>query len=880
MKTAKSTLNQVLRLLAIAFLLANSVLISRPVPVQAAVINLYVARNDDPTPNSNDCTTLAGDCSLREAVSYANMHAGSGDFSIEIPSGFTIVLDVETVDAWGEDDNQKGDLDIDTTMTISGDGTVVIDGGGYDRVIHVRPSGNLTLVGVEIRNGYPRGLDSYGTTGQRPSSGGGIRNEGILDLRNVKIQNNHTADGIEMPGGYGGGIYNFGTLTGTGVVISENYTGKGWTAQSSAAFEGGGGGGLYNESGSVYLINSTFENNYTGAGSNGYTGGSGGAIYNSDRLTLQNTEFLYNYAGNGTAAPKQGGGGGQGGAIFNDVPGKMSIVGGWFYKNRSGDGGNGLIDNGYSGNGGDGGKGGAISNSGDILQLNGAVKFEENSTGKGGECTKTWDYPQGGTGGHGGAILNSQYGTLGNGEPGALDFIVIGNQTGAGGKCDPGGSGGNGGGIFNEGWIISPLVVEMKNNRTGDGGAVNDPAQILGGDGGDGGALYNKGSIEYQGNGYQLGIEQSSFSGNFTGKGGMGGAQTTLESEGGDGGDGGAIYNSGVIAAIRFTRFEDNYTGAGWGTRLGGDPNKGGDGGNGGAIHNTQRIKQINSCLFYGNHTGNGGEPNANGKDGGAAGNGGAIAVTFISKIDQIYNSTFYRNFTGFNGRPGLYGQVRTGGYGGAVYTANDSSADVYILMSTLIENYTKRNPNSTAVDSGRGAGIYSGGSVIFSVLGSILDKNYRENPAGGANLPSDCSKRQGSPLQSLGFNLIKNPVSDFINEQNKCSVFVTEGSKPGPDKVGIDPKLKAFAPDPVLPTFYLEPEFVEDDPAASSPVIDMVPQYYNDTPLCAAVFTMPEGMKDQRLHDRPIFGNCDAGAIEVGSFTSAFVVFLPSIQR
>ncbi len=121
-------------------------------------------------------------CSLREAILAANTDTAfggcpagggadtipraTGVYALSIPRGATA------------DDRLDGDLHVASPMTITHTGVTpaVLDGGAVDRVIHVYGAGNLTASGVTIRNG------------RTSMSGGGIRNEGNLDLSNATVK--------------------------------------------------------------------------------------------------------------------------------------------------------------------------------------------------------------------------------------------------------------------------------------------------------------------------------------------------------------------------------------------------------------------------------------------------------------------------------------------------------------------------------------------------------------------------------------------------------------------------------------------------------------------------------------------------------------------
>jgi CSLREA domain-containing protein len=223
------------------------------------------------TPNTfSDEYGGSSSCSLREAVSSASMDtafggcsAGSGADTIPLAAG-TYVLSIPP--DGGNDDNGDGDLDPDGDMTIthSGLAPTVISGGGIDRVLHVQNLVSVSVSSVTIRDGRAGG------------NGGGILNDGTLDLSNTTVANNETT------GSYGGGISNKGdALTLTNVTVSGN------RAESDS-------GGIDQDStGPVNLNNVTITNNV--ADTNG-DGGTGGGIYRaSGPVNLRNTIIAGNF---------------------------------------------------------------------------------------------------------------------------------------------------------------------------------------------------------------------------------------------------------------------------------------------------------------------------------------------------------------------------------------------------------------------------------------------------------------------------------------------------------------------------------------------------------------------------------------------------------
>lgn len=223
-----------------------------------------------------DENTVDGNCSLREAIRAANTDqpvdacpAGSGADTIYLPAG-TYKLSIAGRE---EDNGLTGDLDIfsDVTITGSGEGATIVDGGGLDRVFHVVGDSQtqVKIANLTIRNGSASASELYG--------GGGILNvAGNLVVTRVVLQANHAAN-------TGGGIDNHGNLTVDQVTFIQN---------TSAV-----GAGLFNDA-QLSVFNSTFTQNTAER-----TGG--GMDNNADGTTVTNSTFSGNSAD-------------QGGGIFTD----------------------------------------------------------------------------------------------------------------------------------------------------------------------------------------------------------------------------------------------------------------------------------------------------------------------------------------------------------------------------------------------------------------------------------------------------------------------------------------------------------------------------------------------------------------------------------
>lgn len=211
------------------------------------------------TADTNDGTCDA-DCSLREAIGAANALPGTD--IVTIPAGIYTL----SIAGAGENLNATGDLDVTDDVSLSGAGSslTVIDGGGIDRVLEIRPGAIVLIDAVTVRKGAPG------------ASGGGIFNRDTLTITNSVITDNTGLD-------FGGGIYSFGAMTLTDTTVSDNET--------VGLSLSGGGGGIFNE-GTMVLTGTTVSNNTTL--------GRGGGIYNLDlTLTSKNSTISGNTALNG-----------------------------------------------------------------------------------------------------------------------------------------------------------------------------------------------------------------------------------------------------------------------------------------------------------------------------------------------------------------------------------------------------------------------------------------------------------------------------------------------------------------------------------------------------------------------------------------------------
>ncbi|HRJ44456.1 MAG TPA: CSLREA domain-containing protein, partial [Caldilineaceae bacterium] len=223
-----------------------------------------------------------GDCTLREAIQAANTDAavdacpaGNGDDLILVPAG-SYVLSLE---GRSEDDNATGDLDIRSSLVISGAGSAgtIIDANQTDRVLHIL-TGTVAIRGVTVQNGRAAdGKDDpcepNGYEGCPGETGGGIANEGYLKIFESRVVGNKSGNGgYAVIGGDGGGIWNTGIFIAYDITLANNETGTGgWDAKWQ--LPNGRGGGIANL-GTMTITNSQIR-------ANSADQNRGGGVYNA-----------------------------------------------------------------------------------------------------------------------------------------------------------------------------------------------------------------------------------------------------------------------------------------------------------------------------------------------------------------------------------------------------------------------------------------------------------------------------------------------------------------------------------------------------------------------------------------------------------------------
>jgi hypothetical protein len=353
--------------------------------------------------------------SLRAAIILANtngqdntINLTQGVYQLSIANGFE-----------QENSAATGDLDLtdaghSLTIQGAGAGVTIIDGGALDRVFQVLPGVNAAIRNLTIQNGLAQDDGSNGAVlDLTPADGGGILNQGTLELDGVAIENcravggnglsNASTDGAAYgERASGGAIANDGTMTLNSCLISGNVAqgGAGGDIGGAEATAGSAVGGGIENDGTLTITQSAIVLNKAvgGAGGNGgraefgtgIDGGdggnaSGGGIYGD--LDASDTRVVDSTIAANDAIGGSGGAGGPGSTV-----GSIGLNGG-----RGGDAG--------------GAVGGGVAAVSDLSLFN---------------CTI--------------ALNQAQHGTPGNGGPGGFGFPLHGNPGAPGvARVDDGG---------------------------------------------------------------------------------------------------------------------------------------------------------------------------------------------------------------------------------------------------------------------------------------------------------------------------------------------------------------------------------------------------------------------------------------------------------
>jgi CSLREA domain-containing protein len=298
----------------------------------------------DPVPADGVCGTVAidkthsgGPCTLRAAIESANVNANTDAIQFNLPAGSVINLTQVLPD-------------LSTNMSITGPGpdklTVSRDAGGSYRVFHVVTTGSVTFSGLTISNGTggiisdnaaalnvtdcilsgnstvaglggaiynnstgPVTVSNTTMSGNSAGRGGAIFNNSTapVTITNSTLSNN-LSNGSSTVGG--GGIYNnsTGTVNITNCRFSQNRA-------IASGTNNGNGGGIYNQGGTVNVLNSTIEQNGIEV-PNGDA--SGGGVFNASGIVnVANSTIRVNSVGG--VSGQNFGVNGSGGGIYNET---------------------------------------------------------------------------------------------------------------------------------------------------------------------------------------------------------------------------------------------------------------------------------------------------------------------------------------------------------------------------------------------------------------------------------------------------------------------------------------------------------------------------------------------------------------------------------
>ena len=246
----------------------------------ASAATLSVNTLADSTAASSECSGVASDCSLRQALDKAR----SGDTITFAVTG-TLTLNAA-----------NGALQDSTTVTINGPGAsqLAIDGGGSTQILNVGGSVEpvLTISGLTLQNGSA-------------AVGGAI----YLYAGRLVLSDDAFVDNTALGGGtagFGGAIATASLSVAGAPDVSVSVKDSRFTGNSASATGSGDadGGAIYVD-GALSIGGSTF----TGNSATADDGGEGGAVYTlgHSKVSIANSTFAGNTAG---------GSNGHGGAMY------------------------------------------------------------------------------------------------------------------------------------------------------------------------------------------------------------------------------------------------------------------------------------------------------------------------------------------------------------------------------------------------------------------------------------------------------------------------------------------------------------------------------------------------------------------------------------
>ncbi|MEP6945067.1 MAG: Ig-like domain-containing protein [Acidobacteriota bacterium] len=248
--------------------------------------DLVVDRTDD-SPAANACTAAPNDCSLRGAISSANISPGPDNITFDS----AVFATPQTITLGGSEiviANSGG-------LQINGPGAklVTISGNNASRIFTNSPGAITSISGLRLTGGTGTGTAGTGRGGAVYNNGGQLTLGGLIITGNTStngagLSNATTGavlniiscwiNGNTTPGS-GGGLQNFSGVTTN--IVNTSITGN--TANSSST-----GGGAIQANGTVTVTNSTI------GGNSAPNSSAGGIYYNGASLTITNSTISGN----------------------------------------------------------------------------------------------------------------------------------------------------------------------------------------------------------------------------------------------------------------------------------------------------------------------------------------------------------------------------------------------------------------------------------------------------------------------------------------------------------------------------------------------------------------------------------------------------------
>ncbi|WP_186775145.1 beta strand repeat-containing protein [Allorhodopirellula solitaria] len=491
---------------------------------------------------------------------------------------------------------------------------------------------------------------------------------GMTTITDATITGNTATGDLATEGG--GGIYNEGgTLNVSGSTIASN----------AASGTLGSGGGIFSLDGEVSLNATTIGGELEGSGntanragggievvdgqvslegfgslSNNFAGINGGGVHITGAATVDSSQTTYT---DNTAAS-------EGGGLWNSATGTINIDGGI------------ISDNVASGDEADNGGGGIFNDGGLVTTFGGVIS----------------DNVADGTSGSGGGVLNDG-GTLefGNGT------ILSGNRANRAG-----------GGIETAGGDVTLDDVILRDNTVNTEGATGNP--------GNGGGLHIGGEGVVAINGGEV-TGNSAVEGGGLWNSGVGtlsvtGATISGNTASGDAADngGGGVFNNGGVTIISGGTISDNVA-------------DGTSGSGGGVLNNGGTLTIDNGTILSGNR--------ANRAGGGIETAGGDVTLDDVILRDNTVNTE------GATGNPGNGGGLHIGGEGVVTITNSTVTGNSAVEGGGLWNSGagTLTVDSSTVADNAAddGGGVYSSGTDgDITVTNSTIAGNTAINEGGG----------------------------------------------------------------------------------------------------------------------------------------------------